>query len=86
MAGRDFFLFSHPDAVREVLVTQGDAFNKGVVMRRAQSVLGEGLLTSEGDFHRRQRRIAQPVFHPQRMASYSPIIVDYSQRCGGSLA
>jgi cytochrome P450 len=80
MGKRNFFLFSHPDAVREVLVTQSDAFNKGVVMRRAQSFLGEGLLTSEGDFHRRQRRIAQPVFHPQRMASYSPIIVDYSRR------
>jgi cytochrome P450 len=80
MGKRNFFLFSHPDAVREVLVTQSDAFNKGVVMRRAQSFLGEGLLTSEGDFHRRQRRIAQPVFHPQRTASYSPIIVDYSRR------
>jgi len=80
MAGRDFFLFSHPDAVREVLVTQNDAFNKGLMMRRAQTFLGQGLLTSEGDFHRRQRRITQPVFHPQRMASYAPIIADYSRR------
>ena len=80
MGKRNFFLFSHPDAVREVLVTQSDAFSKGVVMQRAQSFLGEGLLTSEGDFHRRQRRIIQPVFHPQRMASYSPIIVDYAKR------
>jgi cytochrome P450 len=83
MAGRQFFLFSHPDAVREVLVTQDDAFNKGLMMRRAQTFLGQGLLTSEGDFHRRQRRIAQPVFHPQRMDSYSPIIVDYSRRAVG---
>ncbi len=80
MAGRNFFLFSHPDAVREILVTQNDAFNKGLMMRRSQAVLGKGLLTSEGDFHRRQRRIAQPVFHPQRMEAYSPIIVEYSQR------
>ena len=80
IAGRNFFLFSHPDAIREILVTHNDALNKGPVMERSQAVLGQGLLTSEGDFHRRQRRIAQPVFHPQRMASYSPIIVDYAQR------
>lgn len=80
MAGRNFFIFSHPDAIREILVTQNDAFNKGLMMRRSQAVLGQGLLTSEGDFHRRQRRIAQPVFHPQRMAAYSPMIVDYAQR------
>jgi cytochrome P450 len=80
MAGKQFFLFSHPEAIREILVVNGDAFNKGPVLRRSQSVLGEGLLTSEGDFHRRQRRIAQPVFHPQRMAAYTPIIVDYAKR------
>jgi cytochrome P450 len=80
MAGKQFFLFSHPDAIREILVVNSDAFNKGPVLRRSQSVLGEGLLTSEGDFHRRQRRIAQPVFHPQRMAAYTPIIVDYAKR------
>jgi cytochrome P450 len=77
---RPFVLFSHPDAVREILIVNEDAFNKGVVLRRSRSVLGDGLLTSEGDFHRRQRRIAQPVFHPQRMAIYSPIIVEYAQR------
>jgi cytochrome P450 len=80
LAGRQFFLFTHPDAIREVLITNGDAFNKGPLLRRSQSVLGEGLLTSEGDFHRRQRRLAQPIFHPQRMAAYTPIIVDYATR------
>ena len=77
--GRRIFLFSHPDAIREILVTHGEAFNKGPVLRQSQAVLGEGLLTSEGDFHRRQHRIAQPVFHPQRMTAYSPIIVEYAK-------
>src|SRR6185503_19911415 len=41
-------------------------------------LLGEGLLTSEGEFHRRQRRLAQPAFHRQRIASYAEAMVHYA--------
>ena len=49
-------------------------------MRRATSTLGQGLLTSEGDFHRRQRRLAQPAFHPQRVAGYAAAMVSTASR------
>jgi cytochrome P450 len=50
------------------------------VLQRAKRLLGEGLLTSEGDFHRRQRRIAQPAFHRDRIASYAEKMVEYAAR------
>jgi cytochrome P450 len=47
-------------------------------MQRAKLVLGEGLLTSEAPLHLRQRRLAQPAFHRQRIASYGEIIGGYA--------
>ncbi len=77
---RRIFLLSHPDHIRDVLVTRDDNFTKGPALRMAKVTLGEGLLTSEGDFHRRQRRIMQPAFHAQRVAAYADTFVDYARR------
>src|SRR4051794_8658662 len=56
-AGRmPLYLFNHPDAVRDVLVTHDECFIKGPALQRAKETLGDGLLTSEGEFHRKQRR------------------------------
>jgi len=46
----------------------------------AKRFLGEGLLTSEGEHHRRQRRLAQPAFHRQRIVGYGAIMTDYAAR------
>jgi cytochrome P450 len=54
-----------------VLVTKADRFTKSPALRQAKVTLGEGLLTSEGDFHRRQRKLSQPAFHPHRVATYA---------------
>ncbi|HEU5183035.1 MAG TPA: cytochrome P450 [Gemmatimonadaceae bacterium] len=69
-------LLTHPDHVRDVLVTHQRSFMKGHVLQRAKILLGEGLLTSEGDFHLRQRRLVQPAFHRQRIAAYAREMVD----------
>jgi cytochrome P450 len=53
---------------------------KGEGLQRAKRLLGEGLLTSEGEFHLRQRRLAQPAFHRQRIAAYAATMVEYSDR------
>jgi len=68
-------LFNHPDLIRELLVSQHRALHKSRVLQRAKVVFGEGLLTSEGDFHRRQRRLAQPAFHGERIAGYATEMV-----------
>ncbi len=69
------FLLSHPDDIRDVFVTHHERFHKGRALQRSKRLLGEGLLTSEGAHHRRQRRLAQPAFHRQRIAAYGEVMV-----------
>src|SRR5260370_28412412 len=71
---------NHPGLIEEVLVTNARKYSKGRVLRANRHVFGEGLLTSEGDFWLRQRRLAQPAFHRARIASYAAAMVDYTQR------
>jgi cytochrome P450 len=71
---------NHPDAIEDVLVTNSRKFTKGKVLRANRHVFGEGLLTSEGEFWLRQRRLAQPAFHRARIASYAATMVNYTQR------
>jgi cytochrome P450 len=73
-------LLSDPNDIRDVLVTHHQNFKQGRGLQRAKKLLGEGLLTSEGEFHRRQRRLAQPAFHRQRVAGYASVMVDYAAR------
>jgi cytochrome P450 len=73
-------LLSHPDDVRDLLVTHGRAFHKGRGLERARMLLGDGLLTSEGETHLRQRRLAQPAFHRARIAAYGETMASYARR------
>jgi len=77
------YLLNHPDLVREVLVTQQNKFIKSLALQRARILLGEGLLTSEGDFHRRQRRLAQPAFHRERLNAYALVMTGCAARACG---
>ena len=71
------YLFNHPDLIRDVLVTNHRNFHKGRGLERARVLLGSGLLTSEDEFHLRQRRLAQPAFHRQRVAAYGETMASY---------
>lgn len=74
VGSQHFFLLNHPDYIKEVLVTQDRSFMKGEALQRTKRLLGEGLLTSEGDFHRRQRRIIQPIFNHSRLQGYGEVM------------
>lgn len=80
-AERDTYIITHPQHVEEVLQNTGRTFQKGYqrhpIMRM---VLGNGLVTSEGDFWLRQRRLAQPLFHRQHIHSYARTMVDFTTR------
>ncbi len=78
--GRTFVLVAHPELAREVLVTQQKRFVRGYAHRGLRFLLGDGLLTSEGDFHRRQRRLAQPAFHRERIARYADAMAAVAAR------
>lgn len=79
-AGSRFAMVNHPDLIRDVLVTNQRSFAKGQALERARMILGTGLLTSEGEFHLRQRRLAQPAFHRDRIASYATAMVALAAR------
>ena len=73
--GTPIVFVNDPDYIREILVTQASAFVKERTVRRMKILLGEGLITSDEPFHMRQRRIAAPAFHRQRIAAYADQIV-----------
>jgi cytochrome P450 len=72
---RYLVFINHPDLVEEVLVNQNRKFIKHYRLRDATRTLGQGLLISEGDFWRGQRRLAQPAFHRERIAAYGQLMV-----------
>jgi cytochrome P450 len=73
-------LVNRPDCIESVLVTQHNNFEKSKDYRALRRVLGNGLLTSEGEFWRRQRKLVQPAFHQGRIAAYAEVMVAYTKR------
>jgi cytochrome P450 len=82
IGSQELFFLNHPDYIKDVLVTNHRNFIKSRALRRAKRLLGEGLLTSEGEFHQRQRRLVQPAFHRRRIANYASVMSSYSARLG----
>src|SRR5919206_4585745 len=79
--GRELvYLINNPDYIEKVLIYDHRNFKKGKRLQTAKAVLGEGLVTSEGDLHSRQRRLIQPIFHPKQIITYSNIMTDYATR------
>jgi cytochrome P450 len=74
------YLVSRPELIDKVLVADNRAYVKDEGTHALRALLGEGLLTSEGDHWRRQRRLAQPGFHRERVASYGAVMVEYTER------
>jgi len=73
-------LINRPELVWDVLATSNHGFMKGPTMQVAKRLLGESLLTSEGEIHGRQRRLIQPVFHHQRIDMYADAMVTLGER------
>jgi cytochrome P450 len=73
-------LLNHPDFFEYVLVSHNHNFIKHRGLRMNRLLLGNGLLTSDGDFWLRQRRLAQPAFKPSRVAAYGETMVAYAER------
>lgn len=78
---RNMYLLTDPDMIREVLVKQQEIFaktpfDKDVLGR----FLGKGLITSDGEFHKQQRKLVQPAFHMKRIQAYAEVMVRYTDR------
>lgn len=77
---------NHPELIRDVLVTHAHNFEKTRGLARASLVIGNGLLTSEGELHRRQRKLLQPAFTHDRLVTYGAMMTacadQFSERWG----
>jgi len=73
-------LLTHPDAIEQVLVTKNHDFHKEPFYNLLRRVLGDGLITSEDDVHKRQRRLIQPLFHHTMIKEYGRTMVEYAAR------
>jgi cytochrome P450 len=80
MGGEQMFFVNDPQHIKDILVTHNRSFMKGRGLQRAKRLLGEGLLTSEGAVHLRQRRLMQPAFHRESVAGYGQTMVAYAER------
>ncbi len=76
---RSYFI-NHPDLLHQVLVSDASHYFKTKVTKALlRPLLGEGLLISDGDYWRRQRKLLQPAFHAARIAAYANIMVECAQ-------
>ena len=76
------YSIANPDMIHEILVKQAGRFTKGPVYTHEKGGLarfmGQGLVTSNGEFWKRQRHLVAPAFHTQRIAAYADTMVDYA--------
>lgn len=73
--GRHTYVINDAELVTELLRDHGRDLRKGVIFDVMKTLFGEGLLTSEGEVHRRQRRLMQPAFHHELIARYADAMV-----------
>ncbi len=79
IGGQDIYQLNHPDLIAELLVEKHKSFVKDSYTRRLTELLGNGLVTSEGDFWKRQRRLVNPGFHMSRIRAYGTVMVDMTE-------
>jgi cytochrome P450 len=73
-------LITHPDGVKHVLQDHNRNYPKSETYQQMKMILGNGLVTSEGDFWLKQRRLAQPAFHRQRIAAFAETMTEATAR------
>jgi cytochrome P450 len=74
------WVFNHPDDVRRILIQNHRNYTKGVGFDRIKILLGNGIIVSEGEFWKRQRRMMQPTFHRRILAQFDRVIAAANDR------
>src|ERR671911_1799350 len=73
---QNVYFLNHPDYIEDVLIINYKNFIKSRGLQISKRLLGSGLLTSEGDYHDKQRRIIQPTFYPKKIQSYAEVVIE----------
>jgi len=74
------YFVNRPELIDELLVSSPGAFRKSRMLQRAKTLLGDGLLTSEGPYHVQQRKLIQPAFYRERLAGYAATMTQLAGR------
>jgi cytochrome P450 len=72
------YLINNPHYIEDILIRNYKNFIKSRGLQVSKRLLGEGLVTSEGEYHDRQRKIIQPAFHPNHIKGYGDIMTTYA--------
>jgi cytochrome P450 len=78
--GLPMYILVHPHDIEQVLLAKSNSFVKGITARANPELFGNGLLTSDGEFWRRQRRLANPAFHRESINRYAEITIEEAGR------
>jgi len=77
---RRVYVLNKAEYIQEVLIRQMKNIQKADLNKDLLGrFLGQGILTSDGDFHKKQRKLVQPAFHPHRIDAYADVMVSYTQ-------
>jgi len=78
--GKPIVLVNAPELIHEVLAARADDFHKGEILTvHAKRLMGAGLLTSEGERNKQQRRLVAPAFTQRKLAAYAAVMVRYAE-------
>ncbi|MFB7915419.1 cytochrome P450 [Streptomyces sp. NPDC056061] len=86
MGPKKMFILNHPDHAKHVLADNSDNYHKGIGLVQARRILGDGLLTSEGDIWRARRRTVQPAFRPGRIVAQAGVVAEEAAALVATLA
>src|SRR5262245_54424289 len=70
------YIFNHPDHAKHVLADNAANYHKGIGYVESKRALGDGLLTSEGELWRKQRKMIQPAFQAKRIAAQAGVVAE----------
>jgi cytochrome P450 len=82
---KTLYFFNHPDHAKHVLADNAGNYHKGIGLVHARRALGDGLLTSEGELWRKQRKTIQPVFQAKRLANQAGVVAREAEKLVGRL-
>lgn len=77
---KNLYLFNHPESAKHVLADNAANYSKGIGLVQAKRAIGDGLLTSDGELWRKQRKTIQPVFQAKRIAKQAGVIAEEANR------
>ncbi len=86
IAGKPVYIINKPEHIQELLINNAGRLQKALALEVLKPVFGQGLLTSEGDFHKQQRKLSAPAFARTKLTGYAQTMIDLAENLNRELA